>query len=88
VITPADELKRLATVVDRLDTRLDSIDLTLARNTASLEEHVRRTNALEALVVETKKDIKPIQDHVVFMKTLAYLGGLLVSALFALKSLF
>jgi hypothetical protein len=87
-MTPADEIKRLASVVDRLDTRLDSIDLTLARNTASLEEHVRRTNTLEQIILETKKEIAPIQDHVKFMRTLAYVGGLLFSGALAVKSFF
>lgn len=44
--------------------RLDELNSTMVRNTASLEEHVKRTNMLE-------QEIKPIQDHVRFISNLA-----------------
>lgn len=45
-----DELEKLSEKQDRMNE-------TLIRNTATLEEHVRRTNLLEA-------EIKPIKRHV------------------------
>lgn len=43
--------------LDKLDTRLNSIDVTLAKNTESLEYHIKRTDLLE-------KQIAPVVKHV------------------------
>lgn len=43
-------LQRIEDKVDKLDGRLDKIEVTLARNTVSLEHHIKRTDALETRV--------------------------------------
>ena len=43
--------------LDQLDSRLDSIDVTLARQEENLKEHMRRTDLLE-------NEMRPIQKHV------------------------
>lgn len=58
------KVDRLDSKVDRLDERVDSIDRTLAVNTESLREHMRRTALIE-------DDIKPIKKHVAMLE-----GGL------------
>ena len=49
-----DKLLRIENKIDKLDQRLDNIDLTLARQNVSLEDHIKRTNMLE-------EEIKPIK---------------------------
>ncbi len=49
-------LEKLDKTTESMDERLDKIDLTLVRNTASLEEHVKRTNALEDRI---KTEVEP-----------------------------
>lgn len=63
----------ILTKVDRLDTRQDEMDRTLVRNTVSLEEHVKRTNLLEA-------KIEPIEAHVIFMQNGAKWTAKIVAA--------
>lgn len=61
----------------RIETRLNSIDTTLASQHEILKEHIRRTELLEA-------DVKPIQRHVSmvegaikFIGLLALLAGII-----------
>ena len=50
-------LDRIESKVDKVDERINFIDRTLAVNTESLIQHMRRTSLIEA-------DIKPIKIHV------------------------
>ena len=55
------KLDKIDVKLDKLDSRLNSVEIILARNTASLELHMRRTDALEELV---KEDMGPVKKHV------------------------
>jgi hypothetical protein len=66
--------------LERLDERLDTIAVTLARNTSSLEEHIRRTEILE-------QDFKPVKSHVTLMNNAAKVSSALLAAILAAKSL-
>lgn len=78
------ELNRIIDKLDKLDERLDAVDTTLVRNTASLEEHVRRTNLLE-------QDMRPIKAHVQLVNTgskvIVGLGSTLLTLALAAKQL-
>lgn len=68
--------KKLDAVEEKLDKiteHLSSIDVTLAVNTASLVEHVKRTNLLEA-------ELKPVSKHVVMMESAFKIIGVVGSA--------
>jgi len=57
-----------------LDKRVDSIDITLARQEVSLAEHIRRTNILE-------EKLEPVEKHVTMLNgVMKFLG---ISALIA-----
>ncbi len=49
--------ERIHDKLDRIEQRLNNIDVTLAVNTESLKEHIKRTNLLEAAM-------EPIKAHV------------------------
>lgn len=49
-----DRLERIETKLDKVVEHISSIDITTARLTISVEEHVRRTNILE-------EDIAPLK---------------------------
>jgi hypothetical protein len=66
--------------MEHLDTRLDSIDITMTRNTLSLEEHVKRTNMLE-------ERMKPVEKHVEVMNALAKLSVGMLGVVATLKAL-
>ena len=54
---PDDKITRIEDKIDKLGGHLSSIDVTLARQEASLSEHIRRTALLE-------DKIEPIENHV------------------------
>jgi len=57
--------------LERLDNNVDQINITLAKQSVVLEEHVKRTNLLE-------ENIKPLQKHVNIVNSLILLlGGIL-----------
>jgi chromosome segregation ATPase len=68
-----DRLKRIEDKVDKVEEAITEIKVTLSRNTASLEEHMRRSDAIEEYVQAldkhlnenvVKKDLEPIKKHV------------------------
>lgn len=73
-------LEHLLNKIDNIDSRIDNIDKTMAVNTASLEEHVKRTNILE-------KKLEPVEDHVKLMNAVAKLIALTSTVLGVLKLL-
>lgn len=66
-----ERLSKIDVKVDKLDDRIASIDRTLAVNTESLVQHMRRTALLE-------DDLKPVKKHVNrldgAMKTFAFIS--------------
>lgn len=62
------DLDRLEEKIDRVIEKTSSIDVTLAKQSVILDEHVRRTNLLE-------KKLEPIEKHVILMKGLMKIVG-------------
>jgi chromosome segregation ATPase len=56
--------KTLEDKIDKLDSRIDSIDKTLERNTVSLEVHMKRSDMLEEYVQKIEAEVKPVKEHV------------------------
>lgn len=50
--------------IEKLDERLASIDGTLIKQSASLDEHIRRTHLLEVDLKTLRADMKPVEQHV------------------------
>lgn len=57
-----ESLEKLDETVQKIDKRIDHIDVTMAKNTVSLEEHVKRTNLLE----EQIKPVRSFYDGMIF----------------------
>lgn len=55
-----DRFRTLEEKIDKIVDHVHSIDKTMERNTASLEEHMRRTELLE-------KKLEPVESHVVMV---------------------
>jgi hypothetical protein len=58
----------LISKLDRLDDRLDSVDKTLVRQEANLQEHMRRTDLNEIAIDKIVKALEPVKGHVDMMK--------------------
>lgn len=68
------DTKLIIDMLKDLDKRVDSIDITLARQEVSLAEHIRRTNILE-------EKLEPVEKHVTMLNgVMKFLG---ISALIA-----
>lgn len=57
--------------VDKLDRRLDNVDITLAKQHKSLELHMLRTDLNEEQLKLIRQEAKPVQKHVAMIE-----GGL------------
>lgn len=74
---------RVLDKLDEMDKRIDSIDITLAKQHLSLEEHIKRSNMLEA-------KLEPVEKHVQSVNAvLKFAGGvaLLLAAFESIKNL-
>jgi hypothetical protein len=65
-----DNTRKLEDKLDRIDSRIDNIDITLARQSEILDIHVKRTNLLE-------EALKPIENHVAMVNGALKLIGIL-----------
>lgn len=66
----SDDLKRFEFKLDRIDQRMNNVDITLAKQSEILDIHVKRTNILE-------DSLKPVQRHVAMVDGAIKFLGLL-----------
>ena len=58
-------MDRLLEKLDKIEEKIANIDVTLAKQHVSLDTHIKRTDLLEKLVNEIRKEeIAPISKHV------------------------
>lgn len=69
--------KRLEDKIDKISDDISEVKVTLARNTVSLEEHVRRTNILEDKVEPMRKDIDMAKGAIAFIGLLATIATII-----------
>lgn len=72
--------KRIEDKIDKISDDISEVKVTLARNTVSLEEHVKRTNILEARVEPMRKDIDMVKGAIALIGLLATIAT--IAALF------
>lgn len=58
------QFDRIDNKLDQLGSKIEDINVTLAVNTKSLQEHMRRTEIAEAHLIELENRIMPITLHV------------------------
>lgn len=66
-----DQNDRILSLLEKIDARLDNIDITMLKNTISLEEHIKRTNLLEEEFKPIKKDHALLKASVKILSTAA-----------------
>lgn len=59
---------RLESKIDKIVDRVASIDATLAAQHVSLQEHMRRSDALEKQLDQTKKEVEPLKKTIAAME--------------------
>jgi chromosome segregation ATPase len=82
------KLEKIEDALSEINKSVASIDKTLAVNTASLEEHVRRTHLLEEKLekAEDKFELKlePLESHVQAVRGLFKYGSIVLGSLGAI----
>lgn len=84
------KLNSIEDKVDKLDSRIDNIDVTLGVQSVVLQDHTRRSLANERAVDllkeqiqsnrdEAKEDIKPLQAHIIQVHTVFKIIGVIAS---------
>lgn len=84
-------MDRLENKIDKMQDALVRIEVTMERNTLSLEEHMRRTNILEgelkAQKEKTEKQLLPLQDQAKLIKWSVRIVSVGAAVLVFLKSM-
>jgi hypothetical protein len=79
------ELKEIKEAISGIKEAVHSIDKTLVRQEATLQDHVRRSLANEQAVELLRQEIAPVKTHVQLMNTMAKVfvavGGLVIGIL-------
>lgn len=77
--------------MDKILDKISNIDVTLAKQQISLDEHIRRTAIAEQHIEAIREDIKPMQKHINMvqggLKVLAALGAVIFSILKLLRKI-
>jgi ribosome-associated translation inhibitor RaiA len=70
-----EHMKTVGAKLEKMDDRLDNVDVTVARQQTILEEHVKRTNLLEE---KLDKDVEPLKAQASQVRLLLKIAGLIL----------
>ena len=82
-----DWQNRLENKLDRLDQRLDDVQITLTKNTDTLIVHEKRSDINEKNLDLLRQEFIPVKSHVTFVNHAFKLFSVVLSLLLAAKSL-
>ena len=85
-----EKLGRIMDKIDSIDSSLNEMSITLAKQEVSLSEHIKRSNLLEERIEILREEMKPVEKHVMYMHgALKALGvvSILVGIAVAVKQL-
>jgi hypothetical protein len=71
-----DQLKRIEDKVDAVIHRIGSIDVTIAKQQVSLDEHIQRTNLLQAVVQIHQDKMSEFTGAIKFVKLVGVLAAI------------
>ncbi len=72
-----DDYKRLEDKLDKVVDKIGSIDVTLAKQSVILEEHVRRTDILESKITPIEKHVIMVHGVLKFLGLIAIFVGII-----------
>lgn len=72
-----DNVKRIEDKIDKVLDKQNSMDITLAKQSVILEEHVKRTNLLEAKIVPIEKHVAMVHGALKFLGFVALFVGII-----------
>lgn len=75
-----DRLDRLENKVDSVQSHCAQIDVTLTKQAADVEHHIKRTDLLEYRVEQVAASIRPISEWQTRIKAIGWLVGFIATA--------
>lgn len=79
-----DHMRTVGDKLEKMDNRLDNVDVTMVKQQVVLDEHVRRTNLLEEKTEAAKKEleekIEPLKNQSSQIKLFLKIGAALLGA--------
>ena len=72
-----DQLDRLEDKIDKISDRMNSVDVTLAKQSVILEEHVKRSTMLESRMEPVERHVSMVKGAAKLLAGLGTLAGLL-----------
>ncbi len=78
---------RIHEKLDKVVDSISEINVTLARQAVSLEEHIKRSNMLEAKMVPVERHVAMVNGALKFVGLLGVLAGILEVIIVSLKGL-
>lgn len=86
------DTKTILEKLEKLDARIDNIDVTLAKQQVSLDYHIKRSDQADHAIKIISERMEPIEQHTdrvnFTTKVLAALGAIITFAVGIYKSLF
>ena len=79
---------RLDSKLEKIHDRLNNIEIATVQNTASLSEHMLRTDLAEQRLELLEEEIKPVLDGMSFLKVVAKIGTYIVGIIYGVLKLF
>jgi tetrahydromethanopterin S-methyltransferase subunit G len=74
-----EEVAKIHTKLDRLDDRIDRVDVILTKQAGDIEHHIRRTDALEERVEQVADELRPVEDHVAMLRGVGKFLGIVAT---------
>lgn len=65
----SEDIKTIIDKLDKLDSRIDNIDITMAKQNVSLEYHIKRSDQADAAIELLDQRVKPLEAHTLTVAT-------------------
>ena len=73
----SNEIESIEKKLELLDMKVDAINVTMAKQEVNLYEHMKRSDTLEQMMMQMKKEMKPVEKHVLMVEgVIKFLGVL------------
>lgn len=69
--------KKILDKLDKIEDRLDGIDITLAKQEINLAEHMRRSDSIESYVQHLEDKFVPVEKHVIMVNGIVKFIGII-----------
>jgi predicted nucleic acid-binding Zn-ribbon protein len=77
------KFSKIESKIDRIADKISNIDVTLVKQQASIDEHIRRTNIAEENIRMIRKELVPVHKHINMLQGGAKVTGIISGVVYA-----